>query len=204
MIACLCIASPVLADPDPPPHPVDPLTPPDPAPVEAPPATPTTPAVTPAPPASSKFAPPPPNPALPIVTVSTMPVPIYTRDPDTESLAPAWIMTGLTVAFGVAAELWWRHRDKFEGTGQAAYTDPDCSTVAGQLDPKCAGTTPYEQNLRKHYERLWNWTEAGLMSAMGLSAVVTGYLWSRHYHAVRQIGLGPTANGPAVSIGGEF
>jgi hypothetical protein len=203
MITCLCITSPVLADPDPPPHPVDPLPPPD---SDTPPPTPPVeaPPLTPAPPAASKFVPPAPNPALPIVTVSTMPVPIYARDPDTEPRTAAWIATGVTVAFGVAVELWWLHRDKFEATGQPAFTDPDCTTVAGQLDPKCYGSTTELQNRRRHYQRIWTWTEGGLMSAMGVSAFVAGYLWSRHYHPLHRVGFVPAANGGSVSIGGDF
>jgi hypothetical protein len=215
LIVCAAIATPVFADPDPPPHP-NPLpaddTPPappvetPPAPVETPPAPPADPSPAPveAPPPPSKYRPPTANPALPIVTMSTMPVPIYARDPDIESRTPAWILTGVTVAFAVAAEVWWLHRDKFESTGQPAVTDPNCGTILGTPDPNCYGSTDELEDRRRHYERIFNWTEGGLVAGVGLSAFVAGYLWSRHYHPLHRVGFAPAANGGSVSIGGDF
>jgi hypothetical protein len=180
---CLCLAVPALADPDPPPHPVDPLSPPT---------------------ASKGFAPPAVNPALPVVTLATMPVPIYARDPDTEPRTAAWIATGVVAAFAIAMEAWWLYRDKYESRGQTLFDDPKCHVVTGEYDPGCYIATLQQQAIHNHQSHIWNSVELGLGAGMGLSGFVAAYLWSRHYHPLHRVGFVPAANGGSVSIGGDF
>jgi hypothetical protein len=176
---CLGIASPVVADTEPP-HPVDPIQAPAPR--------------------SSQYTPPPVNPALPVVTVSNMPVPVYARDPDTESRAPAWIATGVVAGFAIAMEVWWLHRDAFEGRGQSLFEDPNCHVLSNVNDPSCAIATA----IHDHQVHVWNVTEVTIGVGLGFSAFVAGYLWSRHYHPLHRIGFVPATTGASVSLGGDF
>ena len=205
-VLCAAVASPALADPDPP-HPNLPEPPADDPPV-APPSDSPTPAPPPAPPPPE--APPPRafrpaiNPALPVVTVATMPVPIYGRDSDSESRLPAWIMTGVVVAFGTAGELWWLHRDKFELRGLAAATDPNCTSSPIVTDPNCYARDYQTRAILNHNQHVWNWVEGGILAGMGLSAFIAGYLWSRHYKPLHVIGYQPANGGGTVSLDGSF
>jgi hypothetical protein len=180
----LGIASPVLADPDPP-HSVDPLPPPPPT-------------------ASKTFAPPPTNLSLPVVTVSTMPVPIYARDPDTDPRTAVWIATGVVATFAIATEAWWLYRNKFEQHGLSWFQDPKCNVLTGLSDPDCSDDTLARQATHDHNEHVWNYTELGLAAGMGVSGFIAGYLWSRHFHSLHQVGFAAASSGASVSLGGSF
>jgi hypothetical protein len=180
---CLGIASPVVADTEPP-HPVDPIQAPAPR--------------------SSQYTPPPVNPALPVVTVSNMPVPVYARDPDTESRAPAWIATGVTAGFAIVMEAWWLHRDTFEARGQSFVDDPNCHVLTGLYDPNCYIATEQQKAIHNHQTHVWNVTEFTFGVGLGLSGFVAAYLWSRHYHPLHQVGWTPASGGGTVSLSGSF
>ena len=175
MAACLCITSAAFADPP-----------------KAP------------PPDNSTYVPPAVNPALPVVTVSTMPVPVYVRAPDTESRTAAWIMTGAAAAFAIATESWWLYRDTFEKRGIGFYDDPRCQVLTGVSNPACYITTPEDKATKNHNEHVWNLTELSFAAGLGVSAFVAAYLWSRHFHPLQQVGFTPANGGGSVWIGGQL
>jgi len=210
MVACICIASPVLADPDPPPHPVDPLPPsgsdaPSPPPPDADTPPQQQPDATP-PPAPSKYVPPAANSALPVVTVSTMPTTsTVAGEPDHDPRTAAWISTGVTVALATSVLAWWALRDHYVFGLKG--NNPDCVPNLGSMgvdSNNCNAIKEGENDVALHREHVWNDTEFALGAVTAASGFITAWLWSRHVHSSHQVLVSPTSGGGSVSIGGDF